>query len=90
MTLPSKLVETNQRRVPVELDLSGRQQRVPAQESNQEWWAETRERHCHRDQRELCRGCWYRRQGLPGREGGQGLGTRHQVACAASGGQDLE
>lgn len=53
MTLPSKLVETNQRRFPVELDLRGRQQRVPGQENNQEWWAETRERHRHRDQRQL-------------------------------------
>lgn len=53
MTLTSKLVETNQRRLPVELDLRGRQQRVPEQENNQEWWAETRERHCHREQRQL-------------------------------------
>lgn len=53
MTLPSKLVETNQRRFPVELDLRGRQQRVPGQENNQEWWAETQERHRHRDQRQL-------------------------------------
>ena len=36
MTLTSKLVETNQRRLPVELDLRGRQQRVPEQENNQE------------------------------------------------------
>ena len=89
MTLPSKLVETNQRRVPVELDLSGRQQRVPAQESNQEWWADSGETLSQGPKR-VVQGPLVPASGAARERGWTAAGNQAPSGLCSQRGQDLE